>query len=139
MSDIQPEDSVSNVGSRTSTSSAAKLAALKVKLEYAKRRAQLQEEKVQEQARLEEEQVRLQEEQTLQRVRTENELEILSAEEEVAVAEAEIFAEEEQSVGGSQVKPNVSGHQPLPPRNHGGGAIPDRENEASSLSQSGES
>ena len=55
MSDIQPEDSASNAGSRTSTSSASKLAALKVKLEFTQKRARLQEEQAIQQARLEEE------------------------------------------------------------------------------------
>ena len=113
MSDIQPEDSASNVGSSTSTSSASKLAALKVKLEYAQKRARLQEERVLQQARL-------QEQQTLQRVRTENELEILSAEEEVAVAEAEILAEEEQSAKGSRVRSNVSRYLSPSAHDHGG-------------------
>ena len=129
MSDIQPEDSASNAGSRTSTSSASKLAALKVKLEFTQKRARLQEEQAIQQARLEEEQVlqqarleeeralqqvHLQEEKALQQVRTENELEILSAEEEVAVAEAEILAEEERSVHGSQVRSNTAGHHTQP-------------------------
>ena len=96
MSDIQPEDSASNVGSSASTSSASKLAALKVKLEYAHKRA------------------RLQEERTLQQVRTEGELQILSAEEEVAVAEAEILAEDERSVQGSLVRSNIAGNPSQP-------------------------
>jgi hypothetical protein len=62
MSDIQPQDSVSNVGSsKVSTSSASKIAALKIKLAYKQKRARLQEERA-----------RLQEEQTIQRTRHSN-------------------------------------------------------------------
>ena len=69
--DIQPSDSVSNVGSRSSTSSAAKLAALRVKLQFQQERALLREEQV----------------------RMKNRMDILSAQEEVALSEAEVKAE----------------------------------------------
>ena len=99
MSDIQRKNSASNVGTVLLPRLSRNLAALKVELEYARKRARLQEE-----------QARLQEERTLQQIRTESDMQILSAEEEVAVAEAEILAEDERLVQGSLVRSNIAGH-----------------------------
>ena len=66
-SEVRPHDSVSQAGSRTSNTSAAKIQALKIKLAYQQRRARMEQEHLQQTQALD----------------------LLKVEEDIAVAEAE--------------------------------------------------